>query len=73
MWLRCQQDNRSSSAASALKECKPDKFPNIYIVLFLGCVLPVTTAECKRTGSVIRRLHSYTRATQGQERFSELA
>ena len=58
MRFRCQPDNRPSSAASALKECKPDKFPNIYIVLSLGCVLPVTTTECERTGSVIRRLHS---------------
>lgn len=61
------------SVASALKICDPSLYPNIYVLLKVGCVLPVTSCECERSASVVRRLNNYMRASQSIERLSGLA
>ena len=43
------------------------------ILLRIICTLPVTSCECERSISVLRRLKSYLRSTMGQERLSGLA
>ena len=48
-------------------------FPNIHILLHLVCTLPVTSIECERSTSVLRRLKTYLRSTMGQERMTGLA
>ena len=34
---------------------------------------PVTSCECERSGSVLKRLNTYLRASMGQERLTSLA
>ena len=53
--------------------CDKLRFPNIYALLQLVCTLPVTSCECERSNSVLRRLHNYLRASTGEERLSNLA
>ena len=48
-------------------------FPNIHILLHLVCTLSVTSIECERSTSVLRRLKTYLRSTMGQERMTGLA
>ena len=48
-------------------------FPNINSLLRLINTLPVTTCECKRSVSVLRRLKTYLRAAMGQTRMTGLA
>ena len=48
-------------------------FPFIYQCLKILGTVPVTTCECERSISVIRRLKTYLRSTMTQERFSSLA
>ncbi len=48
-------------------------FTNIHILLPLICTLPVTSSECERSISVLRRLKTYLRSTMGQERMTGLA
>lgn len=62
-----------SSLAQALKACDETMFPNIFVLLKIACTLPVTSCECERSFSTIRRLHTYIRASMGQERLSSLA
>ena len=50
-------------------------FPNIHILLRLICTWPVTSSECERNISVLRRLKvpPHLRSTMGQERMIGLA
>ena len=48
-------------------------YPDVHRVMQLIATLPVTTCECERCISSIRRLKTFLRSTIGQERFSALA
>ena len=48
-------------------------FPGIYNCLKILGTIPVSSSECERTISVLRRLKTYQRNTMGQKRFSSLA
>ena len=52
---------------------KSGMFPNIAMVLRLIATVPVTTCECERSVSDLRRLKSYLRSTMSQDRLSSLA
>ena len=47
--------------AVSLKACDPDDFPNLYILLKIAVTLPVTSCECERSISKMRRLNNYKR------------
>ena len=68
-----QYKERPSSAADAIKECDKDMFPNIYILLQIACTVPVTSCECERSASGLRRLNNFMRASMGKDRLSNLA
>ena len=69
------QDGRivADLCASSLKACDPDDFPNLYMSLKIAATLPVTTCECERSISTMRRLNNYMRCTVGESRLSALA
>ena len=48
--------DRPDSLAAAIKDCDPDCFPNLRILLQLACTLPVTSCECERSASCITTL-----------------
>ena len=56
----------ADSCASSLKACDPDDFPNLYMLLKIAATLPVTTCECERSISTMRRLNNYMRCTMGE-------
>lgn len=64
---------RDQTRASALKECDKNLFPNISTLLQIACTLPVTSAECERNASVLRRLHNFMRAGMSEDRLTSLA
>lgn len=43
------------------------------MLLKIACTLPVTSCECERSASVIRRLNTFMRASMKEERISSLA
>ena len=59
--------------AKLLKVCDQDSFPNIYILLKIEATNLVTSCECERSGSVLKRLNTYHRASIGQEQLTSLA
>ena len=61
------------SCASAIKMCDKMYFPNIYTLLQIACTLPVTSCECERSNSTMRRLHNFMRASMNEDRLSHLA
>ena len=48
-------------------------FPNVAAAMIVLAVIPVTTCECERSVSTLRRLKSYLRSTMGQDRLNGLA
>jgi hypothetical protein len=73
LWNESTCETLPSSAASALKHCDADIFPNIYVLLKLACTQPVTNCECERNISALRRLNNFMRACMHQERLTSLA
>ena len=59
--------------ADALMFARQAIFPNNHSILRLVCTLPVTSCECERSISVLRRLKTYLRSTTSQERLCGLA
>ena len=62
-----------ATCAATIKECDPVLFPNTFMLLEVACTLPVTSCECERSGSTLRRLNTFMRASMGEERLSSLA
>ena len=62
-----------NTPADALQLASYNMFPNIHKIFRLVCTIPVTSCECERSVSVLRRLKTYLRSSMGQERLSGLA
>ena len=58
---------------STLKSIKFSGFQNIKVALRIIGTLPVTSCECERSFSALRRLKTYTRSTMVAERLNGLA
>lgn len=72
-YQRKDQESRPDSCSKAICECDELQFPNIFTLLKIACTIPVTSCQCERSASALRRLHTYTRASMGQNRLSALA
>ena len=66
-------DERPQTAASAIKQCDAGDYPNIHTLLKIVCTLPVTSCECERSASTLKRLYTYLRSSMGQRRLTNLA
>ena len=73
MWQAIPLDERPGSVQETLKACSPDRFPNLFALLKLFGVLPLSSASCERSASTLRRLHTYLRCSQTEDRLSALA
>ena len=59
MYMSKDAEKRSTSCAKALKACDSHLFPNIFVLLQIACMLPVTSCECEQNASVLRHLHNF--------------
>ena len=62
-----------STPASTLLVTDKDFFPNIYCILQILCTVGVTSCECERSISALRRLETFLRTTMAQDRLNGLA
>ena len=65
--------NLPTRISDTLKQKDPLIFPNIFTLLKILAVLPVTTCSCERSIFVLRRIETYLRSTMTQERLNGLA
>lgn len=75
-WVMHLQDPDVSTVKNltdALDICDAVLYPNINTLLKIGATLPVTTCECERSFSTLRRLNNYLRRTQTPQRLDALA
>ena len=70
-WRTEIPSSRANSVAKSLKLCDQGSFPNI--LLKIAATIPVTSCECERCGSVLKRLNTYLCASMGQDQLTSLA
>lgn len=64
---------RPDSVATTLKAINFEAFDNIKVALRILATLPITSCECERSFSSLRRLKDYKRSTMVEERLNGLA
>lgn len=67
------EEDIPKTPAAALKCIDECFYPNISVLLRIAATLPVTSCECERSASSLRKLDDYNRATMTDERKSSLA
>ena len=72
-WMDVKPDDLPDSLAKSIKVCDKLRFPNIFILIKIGCTLPVTSAECERSFLAMRRLRTWLRSSMNFEWLSALA
>ncbi|XP_029348102.1 52 kDa repressor of the inhibitor of the protein kinase-like [Acyrthosiphon pisum] len=70
---RIENEQKPKRAIEFLKLCDEDLFPNVYKLLKIVCILPVTTCTSERSFSSLRRLKTYLRSTMTENRLNGLA
>ncbi|XP_050054933.1 52 kDa repressor of the inhibitor of the protein kinase-like [Aphis gossypii] len=75
LWHRFLRENniKPTSALDALSKCNPDFYKNVYTLLHILVVLPVTSCEAERTFSSLKRIKNYLRNTNSENRLNGLA
>ena len=72
-WSVRDISERPQTIAQALKQCDSDAYPNLSVLLKIAVTVAVLPCECERSGSVLKPLNTYLRASMRQERLSGLA
>ena len=72
-WLSVPQKDRPNTVSKSLKQCCSITLPNIFTLLKLFATLPLSSCACERSASVLRRLNTYLRCPQTEQRLSALA
>ena len=72
-WERRDPSTVPATVAATLKEIDSGMYPNITECFKIFSTLPVTTCECERNVSALRRLKTYLRSTMSQKRLTGLA
>jgi len=76
LWERYWLTNKEicpSNVSNTLKAINFDGFPNIKVALRILATLPITSCECERSFSGMRRLKTYARTTMTNDRLNGLA
>ena len=63
---------RGSTLVTAIMDCDEDHFPNIFVLLKIARRLPVTSCECERSFSAMRRHRTWLHSTMKTERLTAL-
>ena len=67
VWLkRSHTEGLPSTIEETMKQMLTTMFPNIYQVLLILAVVPVTTCSCERSISTLKRVKNYLRNSCGQ-------
>ena len=72
-WSTTNETNRPSTILLSLQACSKVQFPNIYTILHIMAVWPLTSCESERSFSGLRRLKNYMRSRMKEDRLNGLA
>lgn len=68
-WLSTNKTKLPKTVEETIARMQTSMYPNIFKVLHLLAVLPVTTCTCERSISTLRRIKTYLRNTMTQVKF----
>ena len=71
-WKNGFENVECDSVANTIQNCNKLAFPNIYVALKILATVPVTTCECERCISALRRMKTWLRTTMSNERLNGL-
>ena len=63
-------EGSSDSLGTAILE---ERFPNVFRLIKIGCIIPITSCTCERSSSTLRRLRNWMRSSMSCSRLSSLA
>ena len=71
----CDKNKKPKTVSEVLKliECFRTGFEQIWRMLQIAITVPVTSAECERSFSVMKRIKSYLRSTMSQDRLRNIS
>ena len=72
-WKNGFENAEYDNITDTLQNCNELAFPNIYVALKILAAVPVTTCECERSVSALRRMKTWLRTTMSNERLNGLA
>ena len=72
-WEDLPKSQCGSTLTTAIKGSDEDHFLNIFVLLKIICTLPVTSCECERSFSAMRRHCTWLCSTMKTERLTALA
>ena len=65
--------DRPDTLAKAVTKCDEERLPNLFALLKIARLFPVTSAECERSFSAMRRLRTWLRAIMKMEKLGSVA
>ena len=72
-WSSTSAESRPFTLAESVKKCDEKRFPNLFVLLKIGCTLPVTSFECERSFPAMTRLQNWLRRSMKTDRLTSLA
>ncbi|XP_022182999.1 52 kDa repressor of the inhibitor of the protein kinase-like [Myzus persicae] len=72
-WKNIEDNLRPTTAIEALSVCDNLMYPNMYELIKILAIIPVSTATAERSFSTLRRLKTYLRNTTSESRLVGLA
>ena len=72
-WSEVENSDFLARLVKANKNCDKFKFPNIFTLIKIGCTLPVTSAECEKIFSTVRRVRTWLISTIKSDLLKSLA
>jgi hypothetical protein len=66
-------NTKPKSVIENLKVCDSNLYPGLHVVFLIFCVLPVTTCECERDLSALRREKTCFRSTMTEQRLNSIS
>ena len=72
-WLVVASKDRPDTLAKAITKCDEERFSNLFVLLKVACAFPITSAECERSFSAMRRLRTWLRAIMKMEKLGSVA
>nr|XP_054606904.1 zinc finger MYM-type protein 1-like [Nothobranchius furzeri] len=66
------EENQRLDIATVFRILDREMFPTLKAVLQVALTIPISSCNCERSFSVLRRLHTWLRSTMDQERLNDL-
>uniref|UniRef100_A0A8C6KAF0 HAT C-terminal dimerisation domain-containing protein n=1 Tax=Nothobranchius furzeri TaxID=105023 RepID=A0A8C6KAF0_NOTFU len=67
------EDNQRLDIATVFRILDREMFPTLKAILQVALTIPISSCNCERSFSVLRRLHTWLRSTMDQERLNDLS